>query len=277
MKKLLIVASFLLIACFTFAGGQQEKSEGFSGDYAFGGSTTVEPVALAAIEVFMEKYPDVNISYDSQGSSVGVKGAISGTYSLGGASRELKDSEAEQGAKSIHVGLDGVAVIANKDTVNVSNLSFDEVGLIFAGQITNWKEVGGPDQPIAVFNRDEASGTRDCFKMTVKPHGGDFVDTAAIVTSNGDMVSKVGSTPYSIGYCGFGYLAKDPGIKPVSVNGVDPEEANVVNESYKISRYLNLVYTGELAEGTLEKAFVDFLLSDDGQAIVAEEKFIPLQ
>lgn len=275
MKKFAILGALLVVAAVTFAGGQGEGE--FSGDYAFGGSTTVEPVALAAIDVFMEKYDGLNISYDSQGSSVGVKGALSGTYALGGASRELKPAEIDEGAKSVHVALDGVAVIANQETITVSNLTFEQVGQIFAGQITNWKDVGGPDAEIAVFNRDEASGTRDCFEMTVDGIDASFTDSAAIVTSNGDMVAKVGSTPNAIGYCGFGYLDRDPGIKPIFVDGVEPTEANVKNESYKISRYLNIIYTGELKEGSLEKAFVDFLLSDEGQAIAAEEGFIPLK
>jgi phosphate transport system substrate-binding protein len=278
MKKLLILTVvFLAAGAAVFAGGSKE-TEGFSGDYEFGGSTTVEPVALAAIEVFEEKYDGLNISYDSQGSSVGVQGVLEGTYSLGGASRELKSGEKDEGAMATPIALDGVAVIVNKDSVTIDNLSLEQVSKIFAGDITNWSQVGGPDEEIAVFNRDEASGTRSCFKdATVKKMDMKFRKDAAIVTSNGDMVAKVGSTPYSIGYCGFGYIERDPGTKTVNVDGTAPTEENVLNDSYKVSRKLNIVHKGEIEEGTFEKAFVDFLLSDDGQAIVAEEDFIPLQ
>lgn len=278
MKKLLIAGLLLLAAgAAAFAGGKQE-SKGLSGDYELGGSTTVEPVALATNDVFEEKYPGLNLSYDSQGSSVGVQGALEGTYILGGASREVKDSEKEKGAKSVAIAKDGVAVIVNKDSINISNLALEEIADIFAGDISNWKEVGGPDHDIVVFSRDEASGTRDCFDSgTVKAFDKKIVGSAAIVTSNGDMVSKVGSTPYAIGYCGFGYITRDPGTKTVTVNGVVPEPKNVLDGSYAVSRNLNIVYTGSLDDDPFKKAYVDFLLSDDGQAIVAEEDFIPLQ
>ena len=278
MKKLFIVALLLLVAGFAaFAGGTQE-SEGLSGDYELGGSTTVEPICLAANDVFEEKYPDLNLSYDSQGSSVGVQGALEGTYVLGAASRDLKSSEVDKGAKAVAVATDGVAVVVNKDSINISNIALEDVAMIFAGEITNWSEVGGPDHEIVVFNRDEASGTRSCFKdATVKKYDTKFTDAAAIVTSNGDMVAKVGSTPYAVGYCGFGYIEKDPGTKTVTVDGVEPEPKNVVDGSYAVSRNLNIVYTGSLDDDPFKKAYVDFLLSEDGQAIVAEEDFIPLQ
>ena len=92
MKKSICLIVFLSLAVSLFAGGGAEKKEGWSGDYAFGGSTTTEPIFLAAIEEFRVLYPGVRISYDSQGSSVGVKGVLSGIYSLGGSSRDLKDS-----------------------------------------------------------------------------------------------------------------------------------------------------------------------------------------
>ena len=278
MKKLLIFTIvFLAAGAAVFAGGSKE-SDGFSGDYEFGGSTTVEPIALAAIEDFEEKYQGLNISYDSQGSSVGVQGVLEGTYSLGGASRELKSGEKEAGAMATPVALDGVAVIVNKGSVTIDNLSLEEVSKIFAGEINNWSEVGGPDKQIAVFNRDEASGTRSCFNdSTVKNFDMKFRKDAAIVTSNGDMVAKVGSTPYAIGYCGFGYIDRDPGTKSINVDGIAPVEKNILNDSYKVSRKLNIIHKGALEEGTFEKAFVDFLLSDDGQAIAAEEGFIPIQ
>ncbi len=279
MKKSLSIAMILLMitGLSLYAGGAKESGASYNGDYAFGGSTTVEPVVLAAMEEFRELYPEVRISYDSQGSSVGVKGVISGTYSLGGSSRELSDSEKAEGAVAVRIALDGVAVIVNKATVSIDSITTAQIAAIFAGEITNWNQVGGPDAPIVIFNRDEASGTRDCFNSTVvKPAGKKFTNTAAIVTSNGDMVAKVAGTPYAIGYCGFGYITKDPGTKPLVVNGIPPVVANVLNNTYPVSRYLNMVHDGPLAEGTLEKAFIDYLLSPDGQAIVKEEGFIPL-
>jgi phosphate transport system substrate-binding protein len=277
LKKIMAAAIVLMtVATVTFAAGKGDKAS-FKGNFAFGGSTTVEPIVNAAITEIKALYPDVYISYDAQGSSVGIKGVISGTYSLGGSSRDLKDSEKKEGVKATAIALDGVAIIVSSD-VPVENLTLEQIAGIFAGEITNWKALGGPDKAIVVFNRDEASGTRDCFNSLVTaPVKKSFTSSAAIVTSNGDMVSKVGSTPYAIGYCGFGYIGKNPKTKAVSVNGIKPMVVNVKNKTYPISRELLIVCKGDLVEGTLEWAFVQYLLSPDGQAIVAEEKFIPLK
>lgn len=258
------------------------SSEGdFAGTYNFGGSTTVEPIALSAIEEFEDLYPDVKISYDGTGSSTGIQGVLDGTYSLGAASRDIKEEEKQNGAVSIPIALDGIAVIVN-DSVDVVDLTLEELAKIFTGEITNWKEVGGSDNPIVVVNRDEASGTRAAFFEMVleKALGKDpeptFIAEAITTDSNGDMITKVGTTPYAIGYCGFGYIeqVKDAGAGTLNIDGVEPVIDTVIDGSYPISRYLNFVSNGELQEGTLEKEFIDFLLSDEGQSIVEDEGFI---
>ncbi len=273
MKRILTVMVLLLVAAMAFAGGQQEAdASGFSGDYAFGGSTTVDPIITACIEEWKDIHPDVRISYEGVGSSNGVKGVISGQYSLGAASREPKEKEVEQGVEAIHVALDAIAAVVNKDTVTISNLSIEELAKIYAGDIQNWSEVGGPDEEIVVFNRDEASGTYETFEKKVL---GDyeFASDHGVVTSNGDMAAKVGDTPYAVGYVGLGFVS-EPGLKALTLEGVEATVDNVYNGSYAVQRFLNVVHVGELGE--VEQAFVDYILSDDGQAIVAELDFIPL-
>jgi phosphate transport system substrate-binding protein len=283
LALVIAVLCVLALAPAVFAGGSKDGGDGkFAGNYPMGGSTTVEPIAVSAIEAFAKEYPDAKLSYDAQGSSVGVTGVIDGVYVLGGSSRDLKESEMQAGAVPNAVALDGIAVIANQN-VPIDNLSLEQVAKIFAGQITNWKQVGGMDRKIVVVNRDEASGTRAAFLELVlqKVMGkdqGKFVMDAITVESNGDMVTKVGQTPDTIGYCGIGYVdrAKNMGGKEVSVDGKDPQMSNVVSGSYPIARKLYMVSKGELKEGTLEKAFVDFILSSDGQHIVEDAGFIPL-
>ncbi len=286
MKKLFMAATIILIAAgLAFAGGNKEAAgsgEGFSGSWAFGGSTTVMPIAEVAIEEFIKLHPRVKLTYEGQGSSVGVQGVIDGVYTLGGASRELKSTEKEKGAIATPIALDGIGVVVNGG-VPMDNLSIEQVARIFAGEIKNWKEVGGADKPIVVVNRDEASGTRSAFRELAldKHYGkkkGKFIKDAITTESNGDMITKVGSTPDSIGYCGFGYISKarNAGGKEISVEGIDPTVDNVLKGKYPISRKLNIVHKGALVESSLEKAFVDFLLSDAGQAIVEDEGFIPL-
>jgi phosphate transport system substrate-binding protein len=285
MKKLFLIALVAIIAGgFVFAGGGSENNpaeKGLSGSYAFGGSTTVLPLAEVAIEEFMDLHPGVELTYEGQGSSVGVQGVIDGVYSLGGASRELKDKEKEAGAMATPIALDGIAVVVNGG-VPLDNLSLEQVAKIFTGEIRNWSEVGGPNKAIVVVNRDEASGTRAAFlELALEEALADdvkFIRDAITTESNGDMVTKVGASPDSIGYCGFGYIdkARNAGAKEISVDGVDPTVDSVLDGSYPVSRKLNIVHKGPIKEGTLEDAFVDFLLSADGQAIVEDEGFIAL-
>ena len=284
MKKLFMAAVIMLMAAsLAMANGKTDTDgDGFSGTWAFGGSTTVMPIAEVAIEEFIKLHPRVKLTYEGQGSSVGVQGVIDGVYALGGASRELKSTEQEKGVMATPIALDGIAVVVNKG-VPLDNLSIEQVAMIFAGEIKNWKEIGGPDKPIVVVNRDEASGTRAAFRELAldKHYGkkkGKFIKDAITTESNGDMVTKVGSTPDSIGYCGFGFIsqARNAGGKEISVEEMDPSVDNVLEGKYPVSRKVNIVHKGELAAGSLEEAFVNFLLSDAGQAIVEDEGFIPL-
>ena len=289
MKKSLYFVSIALLSLLVaagaaFAGKEGSKGEGeFAGDYAMGGSTTVEPIIVTAIEAFADKYPSAKLSYDSQGSSVGVTGVIDGVYVLGGSSRELKDGEVDAGAAPTAIALDGIAVVVN-ESVPIDNLALDQVALIFAGEINNWSEVGGMDREIVVVNRDEASGTRAAFRELVldKKYGkkkGKFIADAITVESNGDMVTKVGQTPDTIGYCGFGYIdkAKNMGGKTISVDGGDPTVASVLTKEYPVSRSLYIVSMGDIESGSLSDAFVSFLLSDEGQQIVEEAGYISIK
>lgn len=278
MKKailMMLIAAVAAAGAFAMGGGETSET-GLSGEYQLGGSTTVEPIGTSAIEGFEEEYPEVKASYEGTGSSVGVQGALDGTYILGGASRNLKPEEKEKGAKALPIALDGIAVVVNS-SVSADNLTAAQLKSIFKGEVTNWKEVGGADAPINVVNRDEASGTRAAFaKLALDKEA--FIADAITTASNGDMVTKVGSTPNAIGYCGLGYVeqARNAGAKAVMIGGAEPTKENVLNNSYPISRKLNIIYTGSLGDDPFKKAFTDYLLSPEGQDIVADNGFIKL-
>ncbi len=278
MKKIIAIMIVLsvLAAGFVFARGQQEES-GLK--LAMGGSTTVEPVMRSAIEAYEDVDANAQLSYEGTGSSVGVKGALDGVYAIGGASRELKQAEADAGAVATPIALDGIAVIVNK-SVLVDNLTLEQIAGIYTGEIKNWKEVGGADKAIVVVNRDEASGTRVAFLELVleKVFGknSEYMKDAITVESNGDMTTKVGSTPDSIGYCGLGYVdgAISAGAKTIYVNGVEATVPNILSGKYSVSRKLNIITKGAPAGDA--KIFIDFLLGDEGQTIVEDEGFIAL-
>jgi len=246
------------------------------GQLQIAGSTTVQPLAEVLAESFMEANPGVVIEIQGGRSSVGVTSAGDGTVDIGSASREIKDSEMETypDLNVYTIAFDGIAVITNPE-LDIPTLSVDQIRAIFSGVITNFSEVGGPDAEIVVVSREEGSGTRAAFEELVLTHtdanGEKVVDpiteNALLQQSNGQVSTLVSTTPNTIGYLSFGYLSD--AVKSVSIDGVAPTIENVKNGTYSIFRPLNLLTNGP-ADG-LAKAFIDFILSDAGQEIVAED------
>ncbi len=277
-KNVSVFVLTVLLASASFAGG---KKEGLAGEYNLGGSTTVAPIMTYAIEEFSEVEPDVRVSYESVGSSTGIKGVINDIYLIGGASREVKPAELESGIMPVPIALDCLVMIVNSD-VSIENITKNQLAQIFTGRITNWKEVGGEDREINVVTREESSGTFGTFKdMIIKPAYGkkEKIKTDSIVvSSNGDMVTKVSTTPSAIGYTGLGYVkqVENSGGKVIMLNSVVPSEKSVKDTSYGLSRKLYVVHKGEIEEGSFKEVFIDFLLGETGQSLVEEAGFIPL-
>lgn len=281
MKKIALILTALL-AVNSFASNNQESTGGLVGTFSMGGSTTCEPIMTAAIEAFAEVQPEARLTYEANGSSTGIKALAKGTYLMAGSSREVKDSEKEQGLVPTEIAKDGVTVVVSKD-ITLDNISLVDLAKIYAGEITNWSELGGSDLEITVINRDESSGSYDAFKsMVMTPYQGKkkekFIDDAIVVSSNGDMVTKIATTPGAIAYSGFAYLdqARNGGAKTVNVDGIEPTVANVMSGEYSLARSLYVVTDGEAEEGTFQKIFIDFILSEEGQGLVEEAKYIPL-
>jgi phosphate transport system substrate-binding protein len=249
---------------------------GLRGQLQLAGSTTVQPLAEKLAEAFMKLNPDLTIEIQGGGSSVGVTSAGEGTVDIGNASREIKASELEQfpNLQVFTIAFDGIAIVTNPG-VELPSLTVEQVRNIFAGEITNFKDVGGPDAPITIVSREEGSGTRAAFEelvMAYKDAAGESQDKpifekALLQQSNGQVRTTVATTPNSIGYLSFGFL--DESIRPVPVEGIDPTVDNVKNGSYPIVRPLNMLTNG--APGDLADAFVSYVLSPLGQEIVAED------
>jgi len=246
-------------------------SDGLSGQIQLAGSTTVQPLAEVLAEAFMAENPDVMIEVQGGGSSVGVTSAGEGTVDIGNASRNVKDSEFEEfpELQVYTIAYDGIAIVTNPD-LELPTLSIDQVKAIFAGEITNYSDIGGPDAEIVVVSREEGSGTRAAFEELVMDTGDEeaqITEDALLQQSNGQVRTTVSTTPDTIGYLSFGFL--DESINTVAIDDVDPTVANVKNGSFPIFRPLNMLTNGE--PNDLAQAFLDFILSDAGQAIVAEE------
>ena len=236
------------------------------------GSTTVQPLA----ELFSEAYeaidPNVRVIISGGGSSVGVKSATEQTADVGMASREIKESEIQSCPEIvIHtIARDGIAVVANPD-LGVDGITMEQARGIFAGEITDWSEVGGAPGMITVAAREEGSGTRSAFEDLVM--GDVFIsETAILQPSNGAIRTTIASTPGSIAFISFGYI--DSSTKPIAIDGALPTAENVSAGSYPVVRPLNMVTYGEPTGAVAE--WLEFIVGEDGQAIVVAEGYLPI-
>jgi len=237
------------------------------------GSTTIQPLAELFAESFESLHDGVTIIVQGGGSSVGVRSAADGTADVGMASREIKDSEfSENPGIVVHtIARDGIAIITCPGS-GVGDLTAEQVSQIFAGEITNWSEVGGGNSPITVVAREEGSGTRAAFEEMVMGEALICLD-AILQPSNGAVRTTVSTTPGSIAFISFGYL--DASVSPIDINGAAPTPANAANGSYPIVRPLNMITMG-VPSGMVAE-WIEFILSPEGQAIVTEEGYLPVE
>ncbi len=249
----------------------------FAGDLAVNGSTTVLPIAQATAEKFMESHGDVTISVSGGGSGNGIKAIIDGTTDIANASRFIKDKEVEAavagGAYPVPFGiaLDALLPVVHPSN-GVTDLSIEQLRRIYTGEITNWKEVGGADQPIAVVGRDTSSGTYETWKEKILVKE-EVSPKAMVVASNGAMVQTVAQNRLAIGYIGIGYL--NDSVKPLAVEGVTGSAETARSGVYPISRYLYMFTRGWPTGDALN--FINFVLSDAGQEIVAKTGYVPIR
>lgn len=252
-----LVAGMLLTGC----------SGGAANTITEAGSTTVQPLAEKLAEAFKAENPDVNITIQGGGSSVGVKSCNDGTVDIGAASRELKPGEPNL-VKHL-VASDGIAIIVHPSNP-IAGLTKEQVRGVFAGNITNWSQIGGENKEIHVIAREEGSGTRGAFEELVM--GEELIKTNAILLpSNGAVRTAVSSTPQAISFVSFGYI--DSSVKALVINSVAATVENAKNGSYPILR--PLYFLTKTQPTGLVKAFIDFCLGPEGQSIVAEEGYIP--
>jgi len=245
-----------------------------SGNISVAGSTTVQPIAELLAEAFTAQHPNVQIDIQGGGSSVGVKSAGEGTVDIGAASREIKSSELDEfpSLEIFTIARDGIAIGVHPD-VAVDELTTDQVRDIFAGTITNWSEVGGPDAIITVIAREEGSGTRGAFEeMVMGKDGPPIVDTALLFPSNGALRTAVSTTPDSIGFLSFGYL--DESVKALEIDGAAATAENAQSGAYPVVRPLNMLTNGEPTGAV--KVWLDFILGPLGQQIVVEDGYLPV-
>ena len=250
-----------------------ETTTDLSGSISMVGSTSMEKLANALSEAFMEEYPDVTVTAEFVGSGAGIEAVTNGTADIGNSSRSLKDEEKAAGVVENVVAIDGIAVCV--DPANeVVDLTKEQLTNIYNGTVTNWKEVGGADEPIIVIGREAGSGTRGAFEELV-----DLVDGckyANELDSTGAVIAKVASTPGAIGYASLDAL--DDSVKALSLEGVEATAENIKAGNYFLSRPFVMATKGEISEqNDLVQAWFDFVLGDEGQQVASEVGLITVK
>jgi phosphate transport system substrate-binding protein len=246
------------------------------------GSDTMVILSQKWAEVYMKKNPGASIQVTGGGSGVGLAALINGSTDIANSSRPIKSSEVEKlKARYNSMGVeiacakDGLSVYLNKANP-ITALTIKQIGLIFAGKITNWKEVGGPDAPIKLYGRESSSGTFGFFKDNVVKT--DFAPTCQTLPGTAAIVNAVKKDKYSVGYGGAAYAE---GVKDCAVKKDDkspailPTAATIKNHTYPITRYLYMYLKSKPTGET--KEFIDWILSPAGQGLIEEVGYYPLK
>ena len=266
----LLMAAVLCLPALSPASGL-DAFQGQSGTISIAGGTAHIPVMNEAAKRIMTANPDIRITVEGGGSGVGVQKVGESLVDIGNTGRAVSDEEnAKYGLVSFPFAIDGVATVVAADNP-VSALTKDQIKAIFAGSVTNWKDVGGNDAEIHVYTRDEASGTRSVFWKKLLDKG-DVTASANVVPSNGAMKTAVSGDADAIGYISIGFL--DDSVKAPVLDGVAVTQDNAKNGSYPVVRKLFMNTKGEPAG--LTKAFIDYVLSPDCRDIIMDSGYIPM-
>ena len=243
---------------------EEAPAADLSGTISLAGSTSMEKLCEAMSESFMETYPEVTVTVEYTGSGAGLESLASGSVDIGNSSRHLKDEEVAGGAVENVVAIDGIAVIVDPAN-SVSDIPADKLAAIYKGEITNWSELGGDDEAIVVIGRESGSGTRDAFEELLEVK--DACKYAQELDSTGGVKAKVAATPGAIGYVSLDVV--DESIKAVSIDSVEPTEANIIAGDYLLSRPFVMATNGEIsAQNDLVKGWFDYISSDAGKDVI---------
>lgn len=246
--------------------GKNEESVELNGTIKLAGSTSMEKLCEAMSESFMEKNPGVTVTVEYTGSGAGLESLAAGSVDIGNASRGLKDEEKASGEVENIVAIDGIAVITNK-SCSIKDVTSKDLAKIYTGEITDWAELGGEEQPIIVIGREAGSGTRDAFEELLEVK--DVCAYAQELDSTGAVLAKVATTPGAIGYVSLDVV--DDTVSGLKIDGVEPTEEEILAGNYMLQRPFVMATKGEISEqNELVQAWFNYINSDDGKEVIKQ-------
>lgn len=246
--------------------GKNEESVELNGTIKLAGSTSMEKLCEAMSESFMERNPGVTVTVEYTGSGAGLESLAAGSVDIGNASRGLKDEEKASGVVENIVAIDGIAVITNK-SCSIKDVTSKDLAKIYSGEITDWAELGGEEQPIIVIGREAGSGTRDAFEELLEVK--DVCAYAQELDSTGAVLAKVAATPGAIGYVSLDVV--DDTVSGLKIDGVEPTEEEILAGNYMLQRPFVMATKGEISEqNELVQAWFNYINSDDGKEVIKQ-------
>jgi len=240
------------------------------GGLTVAGSTSVQPIAELLADQYMATHPGVTVNVQGGGSSAGIHAALSGAADIGMSSRELKPEET--GLQTVLLARDAIALIVHPGNP-IRSLTKEQVRGIFCGRVRRWETVGGRPADITFITREEGSGTRGAFEELVMGKDVEIAPDAIVQDSTGAARAIVAGDPNAIAYISLGMVT--PEVAAVALDGVEPSEQSAASGHYKLTRPFLLLTHGEPSPQA--QAFLDFVLTPESQATVAEEGYIPAQ
>lgn len=270
MKKgaSLFLAAAMTAGLLTGCGSSSidSSSSDLEGTITAAGSSALKPLVDEASQKFIEKNPNVSITVDAGGSGEGLKQVSEGTVTIGNSDVSAEEKlDADQAKELVdhQVCVVTMAPIVNKDVTEagVKDLSTDQLIGIFTGQITNWKDVGGPDEDIVLVTRPSSSGTRATFEKYALNGNAEAENKSMETDDSGVLLKNVSDTKGAIGYVALSYLVDNKDVDAVSIDGAAPTLENTYNGTYKVWTMEHMYTKGKGSKA--DKAFIKYIMSDD--------------
>lgn len=262
----LAAAAFLAVCVVTLPACRPSQRGGVT----VAGSTSIQPIAELLADRYMAQHAGPAVEVQGGGSSAGIRAALSGAAEIGMSSRQLKPEET--GLKEYLMARDAIALIVHPGNP-VRSLTKEQVRGIFSGRVQRWEAVGGRSGAITFITREEGSGTRGAFEELVMGKETEIAPDGIVQDSTGAARAIVATDPDAIAYISLGMVT--PEVAAIALDGVQPTHESATDGTYALTRPFLLLTKGEPTPKA--RAFLDFVVTPESQATIAEEGYIPVK